>query len=177
MAADRTPGSRQERTRAPAAGRARLRWPAIGLLAALPLLLAACKTPDEAGPGEAESRDSLAQIDLQRSEPPRPPAVLIVPPSKPAAATVAASSFDPQRLIGMDLLQTANLLGQPASQEEKPPALVWRYNGKNCELSIFFYADINTRVFQALTYEIRNEDLSETDKRRCLDELVRENAT
>jgi hypothetical protein len=110
--------------------------------------------------------------------PPQQPAPL--PAEKPAQlatttmAPVAAPppGPDPKQLVGLDFDQTQHLLGAPAKQEEKPPAKVWVYNGTNCDLTIFFYADINTREFRALTYEIKNHQATEGTDDQCLAQLM-----
>jgi len=79
--------------------------------------------------------------------------------------------LDPHRLIGLSFTQMAALLGQPALQEERPPARAWTYNAATCVLTIFFYPDIATREFRALTYELKTESASEAGQGRCLHEL------
>jgi hypothetical protein len=114
-----------------------------------------------------------------RVETEEPPAVdaepLPVPTRKPDTLA-SRTDLDPERLIGLSTLQTESMLGIPALQDERPPAKVWTYNAKACVLNIFFYPDINTRVFQALTYEFNEEVKTDAAKRRCLEELVREHA-
>ena len=110
--------------------------------------------------------------------PPQQPAPL--PAEKPAQlATTTMTPVaapppgpDPKQLVGLDFDQTQHLLGVPARQEEKPPAKVWVYNGTNCDLTIFFYADINTREFRALTYEIKNHQATEGTDDQCLAQLM-----
>lgn len=125
---------------------------------------------------------------------------LPIPARKPSSEALLASrpDLDPERLIGLSLVETEALLGEPALQDEKPPAKVWTYNAQSCVLSIFFYADISTRDFRALTYEIRQEkearheeastaenqnssqtggERSEIKDRQCLAELIKEHAT
>jgi hypothetical protein len=111
--------------------------------------------------------------------PPAEPAPL--PAQKPAQVATAATTApiaapppgpDPKQLVGLDFATTQHLLGKPAKQEEKPPAKVWVYNGTNCDLTIFFYADINTRQFRALTYEIKNHQATEGTDDQCLAQLM-----
>jgi hypothetical protein len=111
--------------------------------------------------------------------PPPPPEPAPLPAQKPEqlATTMAPVAApppgpDPKQLVGLDFAQTQHLLGKPAKQEEKPPAKVWVYNGTNCDLTIFFYADINTRQFRALTYEIKNHQATEGTDDQCLAQLI-----
>ena len=131
--------------------------------------------------------DTVASIQLQHAEPAplerrkiparKPEVAAKEQPEQPAPDAQAELEADPKQLIGLDTSATTALLGKPAAQEEKPPARVWTYNGKDCVLNIFFYADINTRQFHALTYEIKNDDQSDTGKRHCMGELMRHNET
>jgi len=114
--------------------------------------------------------------------PPPPPASPPLPAEKPPQQVATTTQPlgaapppgpDPKQLVGLDFAQTEHLLGQPAKQEEKPPAKVWTYNGTECDLTIFFYADINTRVFRALTYEFKHHQATEGTDDQCLAQLMR----
>jgi hypothetical protein len=114
-----------------------------------------------------------------RVEPEQPAEVVEDPlpvPARKPDTLASRTDLDPERLIGLSTFQTESLLGVPALEDERPPAKVWTYNAKVCVLNIFFYPDINTRVFQALTYEFNEEVKTDAAKRRCLEELVREHA-
>jgi len=103
-------------------------------------------------------------------EPPPPPqAAVPLPEHKPDDATnTAAPVVDPKQLVGLTFDQTQSLLGQPAKKEEKPPAEVWTYDNEGCELDIFFYADIKTREFHALTYEVKDAQSTGGSNEQCL---------
>jgi len=101
--------------------------------------------------------------------PPQPPPPL--PEKKPD--TAAGASLDPKQLVGLGFRATAHLLGSPTKEEEKPPAKIWTYSNEECELDIFFYSDINTREFRALTYEIKDKQATGGSDDRCLARLLR----
>ena len=63
------------------------------------------------------------------------------------------------------------LAGRPTKEDEKPPAKVWTYSGTDCELTIFFYADINTQQFRALTYEVTGNEATGGSDDQCLAQL------
>jgi len=113
--------------------------------------------------------------------PPPPPETAPLPAQKPSQVAAAAptptpapppAGPDPKQLVGLDFAQTQHLLGKPTKQEEKPPAKVWVYIGTECDLTIFFYADINTRQFRALTYEFKNHQATEGTDDQCLAHLM-----
>ena len=105
--------------------------------------------------------------------PPTPPDVVPLPEHKPdaAGAAPAAAGPNPKELVGLDFRETEAFLGLPTKQEEKPPAKVWTYSGTDCELTIFFYADINTQEFRALTYEFRGNEATGGSDDQCLAQL------
>jgi hypothetical protein len=92
-------------------------------------------------------------------------------PEPASAATPAASAPDPRQLVGLSFHETELLLGLPTKQEEKPPAKVWTYSGTDCQLAIFFYADINTQEFRALTYEVTGNETTGGSDDQCLAQL------
>jgi hypothetical protein len=144
-------------------------------LAALSILVLAMAT----GCIPAERRDfAVAAPPAAKAAPPEPPppptASPPLPERKPdSVATGSVARVDPKQIVGLGFRQTEDLLGLPAKQEEKPPAKVWIYSADGCELDIFFYADINTREFRALTYEIKDNQAMGGSNDRCLARLMR----
>jgi hypothetical protein len=122
-----------------------------------------------------------APPEAETAEPPVPPPAPEGSPPLPGhkPTTVAAvpapadAGPDPKQLVGLGFRETENLLGVPTRQEEKPPAKIWTYSGTDCELNIFFYADINTREFRALTYEVKSTELTGGTDDQCLAQLMR----
>ncbi len=114
--------------------------------------------------------------DVERSTPETPPAPQAQPPlpdKKPGEdAASQAAALDPRNLVGLNFRETEAMLGRPTGQTEKPPAKIWTYSGDACLLNIFFYADINTREFRALTYEIKAETADGEAEEQCLAHLT-----
>jgi len=129
------------------------------------------------------------------TEAPSPPtAAVIVPPPpvpvpapplpshKPAPAIVATLPPPPQpvpppdrfeSLHGLDQGQTVALLGEPVQRTDAPPAILWRYQSRHCELDVYFYLDLETREMRVLHYEVRDQDAgAEPAQRQCYRELV-----
>lgn len=146
----------------------------LSAIAAALLFLSGCSALDEREIATAPARTSTVP---DRNVEPEPVAEEPLPlPTRKPDTLARRTDLDPERLIGLSTFQTESMIGIPALQDERPPAKVWTYNAKACVLSIFFYPDINTRVFQALTYEFNAEVKTDAAKRRCLEELVREHA-
>lgn len=106
-------------------------------------------------------------------QPPTPPEVVPLPGHKPepAGVVVPTTGEDPKQLVGLGFGETEALLGPPTREDEKPPAKVWTYSGTDCELTIFFYADINTQQFRALTYEVTGNEATGGSDDQCLAQL------
>lgn len=120
----------------------------------------------------------IARTGSAESEERRLPPLLSqlpVPQHKPAEIA-RLGSLDPRRLIGLGFRDAEALLGEPVWRGERPPAKVWIYSAESCVLNIFFYADINTREFRSLTYEIKGglpTDDEEALTNQCLARLIR----
>jgi len=65
----------------------------------------------------------------------------------PVPADLAAQ---PVKLIGLTEPETVALLGAPSAQWDRPPAKVWRYQGPDCSVDVFFYLDVSRNEFSAL---------------------------
>ena len=66
-----------------------------------------------------------------------------------------AVRINPQTLVGLDEEQIKDVLGTPSTIKEEPPSRVWGYDIDSCTLDLFFYLDLGTRKFRALTYSVR----------------------
>jgi hypothetical protein len=155
-------------------------------------VLSACATGDQRD-YQVATADPAAAVRTEAPElPPLPPDAVPVPGSKPvggvdfmATGPVSIEEFkapqlDPKALVGLNFEQIQSLLGEPNGRGEKPPGKVWTYSTNNCVLNVFFYADINTREYRALTYEIDNGNAREPDSPKldeeassqCLQQLM-----
>jgi len=152
------------------------RYASLAILAVA--VLTGCQLFKPTLPPAPPPAETAAAPEPPAPPPPPPPEPAPLPAQKPAqvAATqpIAAPppGPDPKELVGLDFGQTQHLLGKPSRQEEKPPAKVWVYDGTNCDLTIFFYADINTQQFRALTYEIKHHQATEGSDDQCLAQLM-----
>lgn len=78
--------------------------------------------------------------------------------AKPNLATVLMprrrTVLQPSDVVGRSEGDVEKLFGSPRIIEEKPPAIVWRYPSQTCNLSLFFYMDVNSKSFRVLTFEV-----------------------
>ncbi len=99
-----------------------------------------------------------------------------LPAALPAAAdpvgTTPAPAVTPARLVGLDPTETTRLLGRPAETVEAPPALRWSWRAGGCTLRLFFFMDLKTRDFRALSYQTSGYDDANDADLRCLADVV-----
>jgi hypothetical protein len=106
-----------------------------------------------------------------------------IPPQKPSLAVGAARPSptvdpdDPKRLVGLDLPETAVLLGDPAISEEQPPGKILTYVVDQCRLQVFFYPDLTDQHFKALTYEFTGIADTPEAQRACFATMLQRNGT
>ena len=82
------------------------------------------------------------------------PPVPVPPPATRPPVEQPSEPIDPARLVGLTQDQTRALIGPPTSVRSEPPAVVWTYGSAGCGLDIFFYLDLASQTFKALTYEM-----------------------
>ncbi len=168
----------------------------IGLLC---VVLAACaEAPAPVAPGPAST--PLAEAETNPPQPPKPPRKPPVPPAPstdagpaaeiaPSAAPDEVAKAEPpppsqaplklkaENLIGLDQPSTTALLGAPTERSEAPPATIWRYTGRSCQLEIYFYLDLKSRVMRALHYEVKPHEAAEPAGSQCFADLLVQHET
>jgi hypothetical protein len=172
-------------------------YTALAIILALGLAVAACDfgpPPPPAPPvaaAEPEPAPTLPSPPPRKPAPARSPVVANLPPEASGERTslpeeralepapevtpaTQAGSFD--RLIGLDQPHVTDLLGDPRSRAESPPATIWRYAGRNCELDVYFYLDLQSQTMRALHYEVRSHDSPERSAQRCYGDVVQRRA-
>jgi len=104
---------------------------------------------------------------------PPPPAAVVA--SLPPVPTPPPSlrPIEPQRLVGLTQPEVQALLGAPSAVREQPPSLVWTYRTSDCGLELFFYLDLATKAYKALTYDIKPRHPGGAEGGFCVAELHR----
>jgi hypothetical protein len=77
----------------------------------------------------------------------------------------------PEALRGMGPEEVIAALGDPWQRAESPPATVWRYVTRACELDLYFYLDLQSKVTRVLDLDFRPADFG---GERCLEQLAAE---
>lgn len=105
---------------------------------------------------------------------PAAPTPAAAPPSAlpDQVASLPTERLEPEALVGLDQTQTTRLLGAPAATEEEAPARVWRYARGGCTLKVFFFMDMTSQDFRALSYDMTSSHNVPDDDQRCFAHLV-----
>jgi hypothetical protein len=100
-----------------------------------------------------------------------PPAL---PPSLPLPSPPHAipEHPGPKALVGLDEQATVRLLGEPSWTEDVPPAKYWQYATPSCVLRVFFFMEMTTQNFRALSYELTSSDDAPNVHERCFAQLL-----
>lgn len=166
-----------------AAGQARRLW----LSLALALGLTGCELlqqiiPEEPAPPttssapppeDSQAEDSQAAVVVTKPAAKPKPVVAAVPPAVPPAPT--KPSLEPQALIGLGEEEITRLLGEPRDVRNDPPAMVWNFAAGECRLDLFFYLDLKSQDFRALSYNFDPNATSDGAKKACLEKIQEAN--
>jgi hypothetical protein len=125
--------------------------------------------PPSAAPAAAAEEPAAAPAPPAPEVAALPPPAPVQPPSAPAAPLPRLD-----RLIGLNQPEVAQILGEPKSRAEAPPATIWRYDASDCALDVYFYLDLQSQAMRALHYEVRSHDAAERSAQRCYETLLDE---
>jgi len=147
----------------------RIRWLVIPALA---LLAAGCSTVDDVTLGD---RVSAKAVPTARPPAPQPPPA--APANDPPVAAVAPpvrvpvkppmKNLEPAKLMGLTYEDTEAAAGKPVATREEPPATVWRYQTEDCVVDVFFYMDLATKQFRAVSYDVKPSKKTADAQRTC----------
>lgn len=128
-------------------------------------------------PRPAAARPSAAaSIAAPAASTADPPAasVAAIPQADPAARPPEARPrATPDTLVGLDEPAMRRLLGEPTWTQDLPPARYWQYATRSCVLRVFFFLEMDTQRFRALSYELKSTDDAPHVDEQCFDQLLR----
>jgi hypothetical protein len=144
--------------------------------------------PPEPPPAPVAKPAAPPSAALVQPEPPRPPPrptrkPVPPPPGVTPVSRSPAEPIEPQPeavrppppgpeiLRGMRPEEVSRVLGDPWQRAEAAPATVWRYVTRECQLDLYFYLDLQSRVTRVLDIVLRPADYG---GERCLEQLVAE---
>jgi hypothetical protein len=106
----------------------------------------------------------------------KPPARSVLPPKKPAAAKEDVPTVEPGELVGADFTSVLQVLRKPDTVQNNALSVVWTYSQAECTVQLFFYPDIQTKIFRLLKYDLKNDAGEKlADRSACLHEIMVKN--
>jgi hypothetical protein len=78
------------------------------------------------------------------------------PPKRPPLPKLAESVIvAPADLIGFDFSSVLQVLRRPDTVQSNALSIVWTYSEPGCTLQLFFYPDIQTKIFRLLKHDLK----------------------
>lgn len=159
------------------------RWGRRACGAALLLVLSACETPPVITAPEPVA--TVSHSPVLQEQPAAKPAVKPRPVRKPTTlkpdpvAPVESQPLDPApgqmaaispaassvKVVGQSAQSVRNRLGNPVSERSQGPARIWRYQGTECTVEVYFYLDTARGDFFALDQRLSG---TAADAETCL---------
>lgn len=92
---------------------------------------------------------------------PRPPASArkpapLVKPVPPQDTGPEPDAVAPSDLVGFDFPAVLQVLRRPDNVQNSALSIVWTYSQSDCSLQLYFYPDIQTRIFHLLKYDLKD---------------------
>ena len=116
-----------------------------------------------AAPAEAKAERNSPQATLKAyANKPAP-----IPKRKPQRIV----GIKPDKLVGMTRGEVKELIGFPVAVADRPPATVWSYRSGGCALDVFFYLDVGSKTFRALTYQVKGDKGADIAPTLCLGQI------
>ena len=147
----------------------RIRWLVIPTLA----LLAGCSTVDDMTLGDrvgakaAPAARPPAPAPAPAAPATDPPVAAVVPPVRAPVKPPVMKNLEPAKLMGLTYEDAEAAAGKPAATREEPPATVWRYQTEDCVVDVFFYMDLATKQFRAVSYDVKPSKKTADAQRVC----------
>ena len=114
----------------------------------------------------------MASLRPPNREPPRTPAVPAKKPTPPAREA-EGPTIAPGELVGSDFMSVLHVLRKPDTVQSSALSVVWTYSQAECTLQLFFYPDIQTKVFRLLKYDLKSDaGENSADRSACLHDIM-----
>ena len=92
-------------------------------------------------------------------------------PGEPDAAAIAPAPAD---LVGFDFPQVLQILRRPDMVQNSALSIVWTYAQSDCTLQLYFYPDIQTRIFHLLKFDLKDSSGERpNDSTSCMRHMAR----
>jgi hypothetical protein len=79
--------------------------------------------------------------------------------------------IEPKTLVGLTRSEVRDMMGAPVTIADSPPSTVWSYRAKGCALDVFFYLDVGSKTFRALTFDLKSGTKKGAISSTCLGKI------
>lgn len=116
--------------------------------------------------------------NMPRRPPARRPAAPVKPmptaPSKESPAEPDTAAVMPSSLVGYDFPAVLKVLRRPDTVQNSALSIVWTYAQPDCTLQLYFYPDIQTRIFHLLKFDLKDGNGEKpSDTSSCMKHMAR----
>jgi hypothetical protein len=95
------------------------------------------------------------------------------PPKRPPVPKLAETVIvAPADLVGFDFSSVLQVLRQPDSVQSNALSVVWTYTEPSCTLQLFFYADIQTKIFHLLKHDLKSAADGAAERNACMRDIM-----
>jgi len=115
-------------------------------------------------PGTEDVRPAVSDIDPADGLPPGTGRFAPVPKVKPRIVAL----IEPDSLVGLSPVEVRELIGRPVTVADRAPARIWSYRSRECAVDVFFYLDVGSSTFRALTLDLKDSRGKATRAPHCL---------
>lgn len=125
-------------------------------------------TGDAEGMGETPSVESarLPTTDADLADELLPGTGRFAPAPKIKPRFVAL--IEPDTLVGLSPDEVQEIIGRPVTVADRAPAKIWSYRSRECAVDVFFYLDVGSSTFRALTLDLKDSRGKATRAPHCL---------
>jgi hypothetical protein len=100
----------------------------------------------------------------------------IAPPIKRAPLPVPKQAESPMLapadLVGFDFSSVLQVLRRPDTVQSNSVSIVWTYSEPSCTLQLFFYPDIQTKIFRLLKHDLKSAAEGAAERNACMRDIM-----
>jgi hypothetical protein len=95
------------------------------------------------------------------------------PPKRPPLPKLAEPVVvAPADLVGLDFSSVLQVLRKPDTVQSSALSIVWTYSEPNCTLQLFFYPDIQTKIFRLLKHDLKSVADGAAERNACMRDIM-----
>ncbi len=119
---------------------------------------------------EPEMPKIASRTPNAKDSPTRKPAT---PPKRPPLPKLAEPAVvAPADLVGLDFSSVLQVLRKPDTVQSSALSIVWTYSEPTCTLQLFFYPDIQTKIFRLLKHDLKSAADGAAERNACMRDIM-----